>query len=113
MHYRAKSDSQFYTLCLAHNTRCPATCPWILLDLVEPASLVVEERIRSIVLKRQARKSAISQLEALGPHLCSGSCLLSSEQAHLCLISRNFLEGGVLFNNNYHKTKPLNIQCTG
>jgi hypothetical protein len=35
------------------------------------ASLVVEERIRSIVLKRQPRKSAISQLEALGQHLCS------------------------------------------
>jgi hypothetical protein len=31
----------------------------------------VEERIRSIVLKRQSRKSAISQLEALVQHLCS------------------------------------------
>ena len=35
------------------------------------ASLVVEERVRAIVLKRQPRKLAISQLEALGQHLCS------------------------------------------
>jgi hypothetical protein len=32
--------------------------------------MVVEERIRSIVLKQQPRKSAISRLEALGQHLC-------------------------------------------
>ena len=33
--------------------------------------MIVEERIQAIVLKRQPRKLAISQLEALDQHLCS------------------------------------------
>lgn len=47
--------------------------PHLPLDPPQPrsASLVVEERIRSIVLKQQPRDSAISQLEVLGQHLCT------------------------------------------
>ena len=45
--------------------------PYLPLDFPRPRSesLVVEERIRAIVMKQQPRDTAVSQLETLGQHI--------------------------------------------